>query len=245
MEGEEQGAAIGMAGRAAAAAAAREKSSFAVTCSLLSQYLKEKKCGLQGLGLGMAPPASAGVFRLPTTMNLLSSLDSPAEEPNDAAKTTAEPRPSDSVELSLEKATTEPPVLVAPTAQQNGEQPREAVGDETQQLTIFYGGKVVVFDNFPPTKVKDLLQIVHTGDGVNKASGSAAPQNLPTPSQNSLSDLPIARRNSLHRFLEKRKGRIIAKAPYQVNNSVEASKQANGEKSWLGLGQEVKTKQEI
>lgn len=51
---EEQGADTGMAGRATPA---REKSSFAVTCSLLSQYLKDKKGGLQGLGgLGMAPP---------------------------------------------------------------------------------------------------------------------------------------------------------------------------------------------
>jgi hypothetical protein len=50
--GEEQGAA--MAGRAPGPAGAREKSSFAVTCSLLSQYLKEKTGGLHGLG-GMAP----------------------------------------------------------------------------------------------------------------------------------------------------------------------------------------------
>ncbi|XP_062194257.1 protein TIFY 10c-like [Phragmites australis] len=229
-----------MAGRAAAAAAAaREKSSFAVTCSLLSQYLKDKKGGLDGLGFGMAPPAAAGVFRPPTTMNLLSALDAPAEEPNEEAKTTVEPPPS------VEEASTEPPVLVAPTDQQNGENPRKAAGEEAQQLTIFYGGKMVVFDNFPSTKVKDLLQMLNTGDGVDKAGGSAAPQNLPRPSQSSLSDLPVARRNSLHRFLEKRKGRMIAKAPYQVNSSVEASKQATGEKSWLGLGQEVKIKQEI
>nr|GMC50000.1 protein TIFY 10A-like [Ipomoea batatas] len=31
-------------------------------------------------------------------------------------------------------------------------------------------------------------------------------------------DLPIARRSSLHRFLEKRKDRAIARAPYQVHN---------------------------
>uniref|UniRef100_A0A0A9AZF1 Protein TIFY n=1 Tax=Arundo donax TaxID=35708 RepID=A0A0A9AZF1_ARUDO len=225
-----------MAGRAAAAA--REKSSFAITCSLLSQYLREKNGGLHGLGMA-PPPASAGVYRPPTTMNLLSALDAPAEEPNEEAKATAEPRPS------VGKTSTESPVLVAPIDQQNIENPREAAAEEAQQLTIFYGGKVVVFDSFPSTKVNDLLQIVNTGDAVDKAGGSVAPQNLPTPSQNCLSALPIARRNSLHRFLEKRKGRIIAKAPYQVNSSVEASKQATGEKSWLGLGQEVTVKQEI
>ncbi|OEL30702.1 Protein TIFY 10c [Dichanthelium oligosanthes] len=226
-EKEEQGAAAAaaaMAGRAPA----REKSSFAVTCSRLSQYLKEKKGGLQGLGgLGMAPPpAAAGAFRPPTTMNLLSALDAPAaEEPNDAAKATTEEAKGHD--------------------QMTAENPREAAAgeEEAQQLTIFYGGKVVVFDKFPFTKVKDLLQIVSTGGDGDTAA-------LPQSSQTSLSDLPIARRNSLHRFLEKRKGRITAKAPYQVKSSVgvEASKQATGEKkkSWLGLGQEAVTvKQEI
>ncbi|KAL6846505.1 hypothetical protein ACP4OV_023953 [Aristida adscensionis] len=241
------GEAGGGGAMASRAAAAREtKSSFAVTCSLLSQYLKDNKGGLHGLGgLAMAPPPAAGAFRPPTTMNLLSALDAPAEEPNDAAKTTAAPRASDSVKISLEKAITESPVLGAATDQQNGENPREAAGEEAQQLTIFYGGKVVIFDNFPSTKVKDLLQMVNAGERVDKATSTAAPENLPRPSQNSLSDLPIARRNSLHRFLEKRKDRIIAKAPYQVNNSVEAPKEATGEKSWLGLGQEATVKQEI
>ena len=54
-EKQEERAAAAMTGRAPA----REKSSFAVTCGLLSQYLKEKKGGLKGLGgLGMAPAAA-------------------------------------------------------------------------------------------------------------------------------------------------------------------------------------------
>lgn len=53
---------MGGEGEQQAMAAGRDKSSFAVTCSLLSQYLKEKKGGLQGLaGLDMAtPPAGPG-----------------------------------------------------------------------------------------------------------------------------------------------------------------------------------------
>ena len=48
---------------AGAASAAKEKSGFAATCSLLSRYMKEKKGGaLQGLvGLDMSPPAAVVV----------------------------------------------------------------------------------------------------------------------------------------------------------------------------------------
>jgi len=31
--------------------------------------------------------------------------------------------------------------------------------DKSQQLTIFYGGKVLVFDDFPADKAKDLMQL--------------------------------------------------------------------------------------
>jgi jasmonate ZIM domain-containing protein len=51
---------------------------------------------------------------------------------------------------------------------------------------------VVVFDKFPSTKVKDLLQIVNPagGDGVDRAGATVPTQNLPTPSHNSLSGKP-------------------------------------------------------
>ncbi|CAM0951511.1 unnamed protein product [Alopecurus aequalis] len=209
---------------AAAAAAAKEKSSFAVTCSLLSRYLREKKGGaLQGLDMATAV---GGAFQPPTTMNLLSGLE--------------EPKPN-TVDVEL---------LKAPTDNQDAENTMELAAREehAQQLTIFYGGKVVVVDNFPSTEVKALLQMANAaGDALDKAASSTAvPQSLPQPEHSNLADLPIARRNSLHRFLEKRKGRIVAKAPYQVNTpSATPSKQANGANSWLGLGQEVTVKQEI
>ncbi|KAK1631082.1 hypothetical protein QYE76_005397 [Lolium multiflorum] len=206
-----------------AAAKENSKSSFAVTCGLLSRYLRENKGGaLHGLaGLGMAPPAPAtavpaGAFQPPTTMNLLSGLEDPKPDTVD-------------VELAVHKGQ----LLQAPTGNQ-----------DAHQLTIFYGGKVVVVDNFPSTEVKALLQMANAaGDA---AVDRAVPQSLPGPAEGNLPDLPIARRNSLHRFLEKRKGRITAKAPYQANSSSSApSKQANGDKFWLGLGQEVAIKQEI
>ncbi|KAM0826824.1 hypothetical protein ACQ4PT_068612 [Festuca glaucescens] len=214
--------------------AAKERSSFAVTCGLLSRYLRENKGGaLQGLaGLDMAPPApatavpagGAGAFQPPTTMNLLSGLE--------------EPRPNTvDVELAVDKGR----ILEAPTGNQDARE------EYAHQLTIFYGGKVVVVDNFPSTEVKALLQMANAaGDGAVGKAGSAVPQSLPGPADINLPDLPIARRNSLHRFLEKRKGRITAKAPYQANSSSAApSKKANGDNSWLGLGQELAIKRGI
>ncbi|XP_051187625.1 protein TIFY 10c isoform X2 [Lolium perenne] len=150
-----------------AAAKENSKSSFAVTCGLLSRYLRENKGGaLQGLaGLGMAPPATAiegGAFQPPTTMNLLSGLEDPKPDTVD-------------VQLAVGKGQ----LLQAPTGNQ-----------DAHQLTIFYGGKVVVVDNFPSTEVKALLQMANAaGDGAVDRAGSgsgAVPQSLPGPADNNL-----------------------------------------------------------
>jgi jasmonate ZIM domain-containing protein len=186
-----------------AAAKENSKSSFAVTCGLLSRYLRENKGGaLQGLaGLDMAPPApatavpaggagklsvpgltcflvnllafscckllmactraavlfiSAGAFQPPTTMNLLSGLEDPKPDTVD-------------VELAVHKGQ----LLQAPTGNQ-----------DAHQLTIFYGGKVVVVDNFPSTEVKALLQMANAaGDGT---VDRAVPQSLPGPAEGNL-----------------------------------------------------------
>ncbi|XP_071674909.1 protein TIFY 10b [Lolium perenne] len=37
---------------------------------------------------------------------------------------------------------------------------------EKQQLTIFYGGKVLVFNDFPADKTKGLMQIIGKGNPV-------------------------------------------------------------------------------
>lgn len=222
-----------------------EKSSFSVTCSLLSQFIKEKG-SLAELGLGLPPRAldcpplgKVETNRPTTTMNLISGVDMKEE--------------TRSMEL-----------FPSNTGFVPAEDDTKAA--EKSQLTIFYGGKVMVFDNFPAEKARDLMQLASRGQ--NFASGTTSvvapapavpvagtpscpatskpPVNLPARAQPNFSDLPIARKASLHRFLEKRKDRISAKTPYQLSSS-------NGSKDsvvvkveeisqpWLGLGPQLST----
>ena len=58
-----------------------------------------------------------------------------------------------------------------------------------------------------------------------------------------LTELPIARRASLHRFLAKRKDRVTSKAPYQLSDPAKASSKPqtgdNNTTSWLGLAAQI------
>ncbi|KAG6389095.1 hypothetical protein SASPL_150555 [Salvia splendens] len=90
---------------------------------------------------------------------------------------------------------------------------------EVEQMTIFYAGQVIVLNDIPAGKAKEIINLAAAVSPIQK------PQLPPLGS-----DLPIARKNSLARFLEKRKDRITAAAPYQ------ASKPAVKEEPWLEMG---------
>ncbi|XP_066342227.1 protein TIFY 11d-like [Miscanthus floridulus] len=73
-------------------------------------------------------------------------------------------------------------------------------------LTIFYEGRMLVFEDFPADKAKELMQLA--GSGSEKTAATEPSAAVP-------SDLPIARKASLQRFLQKRKERIgAAMEPY-------------------------------
>lgn len=208
------------------AARSGEKSSFAVACNLLSNYIKQKG-GVADLGLGITSRSlenskgEAETAQKPNTMGLLPGMAVPGEKEKSAMD-----------------------LFPQETGFGSSDPLSKSIEPGRNQLTIFYEGKVLVFDNFPAEKAKDLMNIANKGTATSQAEPTnntpppvPAPAPVQRPAHPTVPDLPIARKASLHRFLEKRKDRLNAKAPYQVSTSPEKpSLQKQGEtQPWLGL----------
>ncbi|KAG6588098.1 Protein TIFY 10A [Cucurbita argyrosperma subsp. argyrosperma] len=123
---------------------------------------------------------------------------------------------------------------------------------QTSQMTIFYAGRVFVFNNVPVDRVGEVMFLAGRESSKNAAnqrvlvetptdslsstspasSRNQTPPPPPPQPQPVTGALPMARKASIQRFLEKRKDRMTARAPYQGIPT--ASKNA-GDNSWLGL----------
>ncbi|KAL1189064.1 Protein TIFY 3B [Cardamine amara subsp. amara] len=115
------------------------------------------------------------------------------------------------------------------------------------QLTIFFGGSVTVLDGISAEKVQEILLIAAAAAAKSTDTKNSTTVNpVPSPALNrapsfsststvaspavqsfpiqsisfcrSAADLPIARRHSLQRFLEKRRDRLVNKNPYPVSD---------------------------
>lgn len=119
--------------------------------------------------------------------------------------------------------------------------PTEEPKTTTASMTIFYAGKVLVFDDLPEDKAQEVISLAT--QGITKSTNpqtsvetQTQPQSLASPSNSNMvatqdkqhtvsqeaggpSELPIARRTSLFRFIEKRKDRVASAAPYQIHNN--------------------------
>jgi jasmonate ZIM domain-containing protein len=114
-----------------------------------------------------------------------------------------------------------------------------------QQLTIFYGGRVVVLDACTPARAAELIRYAAaTSQGAPELAPAPSPVDLPTARKASLVDIPIARKASLQRFLSRRKDRsapaVDVKAPPHSPREgavpPPAKKIKTGASSWLALG---------
>ncbi|KAL6519226.1 hypothetical protein OROGR_018546 [Orobanche gracilis] len=215
------------------------RSSFSQTCSLLSRYLKEN--GSFGeLSLGLTPHLSESK----ETVNILPMIEKSG-------------RDSGSGKLEID-------VDILPRLVNGGDETlhksdtcRE-LEKEMGQMTIFYAGQVVVFDDFPADKAREIMMLARTSSAEHPAfapphsseSAAGSPNVVPAfgiiqerarriPQPTPASDLPIARKNSLARFLEKRKDRITGIAPYQISKPASASPKPVFTEPWLGLAPQL------
>lgn len=215
-----------------------EKTSFALACGLLSQYMKENGNTLN-LSLGVSE-----AYQRPTTMRFLPGAEVETEtEMGGTGNAFVSVSSKNEIELFPQSAG-----FKASNPSENKPE-KEA---EKSQLTMFYGGKVLVFDNYPVEKAEELMNFAGTRSSTSCNSTYMPPTSS---SQISVTDkstvpsttIPLARvqipRAAVKQFLEKRKDRLNAKAPYQQvspnKKEIVASNKKDIEVSWLGLGPKV------
>ncbi|XP_068309653.1 protein TIFY 10A-like [Pyrus communis] len=256
---------------------AEKPSSFTQTCSMLCQYLKEEG-SFGDLNLDMAcnnmqqsnggapemfnqkaPPMNFFPFmetsrNMPTAAGDFKSMDL---FPQQAGFGPSAPTPREEV----------PKMADSSVKKSASGEPQKA------QMTIFYGGQVIVFNDFPVDKAKEVMLLAskersqshttlastpakiknafasHLGKSPINSSSSVPPSTNMLPRFDNqaiqegdkpsprpiVCDLPLARKASLHRFLEKRKDRLNTRAPYQTSSPSSGPAKPTENKSWLGL----------
>ncbi|KAF5931726.1 hypothetical protein HYC85_027897 [Camellia sinensis] len=187
-----------------------EKSNFALTCNRLSQFLKERR-SLGDLGFEIAGKIDTK-GRPETTRNMVPKVEKPVGSWAQHGLMDLFPQHAD-----------------LPNKPISGKPNTMDAEPKTAPMTIFYGGKVFVFDSFPADKAGDLM--LFAGSETNPVPApnpNSSPRNRKSDQVRYL-PVPIARRASLHRFFEKRKDRATARAPYQVHGGPSTSSSSKHE----------------
>ncbi|XP_047307171.1 protein TIFY 10B-like [Impatiens glandulifera] len=155
-----------------------EKSNFANTCNLLSNYLKYKG-NLRDLSPNLAGQLAAKDLSATSSYRALDLF------------------PQQAGEVNLSKI-------------------EEKNESKSAQMTIFYGGQVLVFNDIRAEKAMELMSFATTGV-TNPTNNYSENKTMRVSGSSLVSDLPMTRTSSLYRFMERRKERVAARAPYKVN----------------------------
>nr|XP_011457581.1 PREDICTED: protein TIFY 3A-like [Fragaria vesca subsp. vesca] len=94
----------------------------------------------------------------------------------------------------------------------------------TKQLTIFFDGVINVYNNIPVDKAQEILRLAGESSSLKPVVAERAKPDVRKPSNKSellsvsklRAGIPLARRYSLQRFLEKRRDRVISRSPYTL-----------------------------
>lgn len=218
---------------------------FAQTCTRLSQFLKEKRClgHLDALKTNLAS-SDLDIKGAKEVFGAMNGSNNVFPKKMEKKRTSLElfPLTSSLTVDGVENSTkTLPHTREWPISK---EEPKNTT--TTPSMTIFYGGKVLVFNELTEDKAQEIMSLARNGmrsccsqtciqaqgetqtpSGINI---NGTKQELVPQGVCSLSDLPIARRVSLHRFMEKRKHRIAANAPYHLQNSSMEMVDSNSQK---------------
>ncbi|KAG2717900.1 hypothetical protein I3760_03G195500 [Carya illinoinensis] len=212
----------------------QERPSFSHTCSLLSQYLKEKG-SFGDLSLGMIcnieGNGTAEMYRQTApTMNLFPINEKLSDVSTQNVAASRNPQPRDlfpqpvGFAASLPKEEAKEVMLLASkgSSQSNTNNQHALVASKLARNSVDSGSSIANSSSVVPPNLGN--KTIH--------------EQIQPPAQPLACELPIARRASLHRFLEKRKDRVTARAPYQTGNAAAAAAASTNpadNKPWLGL----------
>jgi jasmonate ZIM domain-containing protein len=190
---------------------------------------------LPGVAIEMAPAGFSGRRRqFDVACGVLSRCVKKAEAATAGKTMAAAPAAAAAAAPTTAPPTTMPLMPGADvTPDVREEEPSEAT-TQLAPLTIMYGHRVVVFDDFPSYRVAELLVLVAERERPDLPGAGGT-----------TTDIPVARKASLQRFMEKRRDRLVARAPYaarpapassnEERRNLQAGEQDAGS-SWLGLG---------
>lgn len=177
-------------------------SRFAVTYGLLRQYMKEQggsgatRCLASAVGVGLMPETDAAAAAAEATEERTTVLELFPQQAgtlkDEQQRCVNSPLPS----VSASPCACE---LLIADLRRRPLRKRKERADGRAPLTIFYGGKMVVFDDFPAEKAEELMQLAGSGNAAQDALGQPSLTGTNTNDSTHIRTLSRAHTGSLQR----------------------------------------------